>query len=490
MKSLKERYQNLQIKREPFLKRARDCAALTIPTLLPPEGHNATSKLPQPYQGLGARCVVTLASRMLVAFIPTGQPFFGLEVPPELLLQEGLMEAPPDLEKGFALATNLITKEIEKKAWRKPTSLTLELLVSTGNALERYMPDNSIRVYRLDQYVVVRDLSGNLVELILREKVNKASLPEQTQSYLKASQEDDVEIFTCAKRHPDGWEIKQEVEGQIIEGMGGVTPTNPFNPLRWSAVPGEDYGRGKVEEHFSDLTYLDLLSKSMVDGSAMATRHITMVRPNAAGSNLRKRFAEAKNGDVISGNPEDVDLKQFANVTGMQIAQQEIARITQELAQAFLLSSSMIRNAERVTAQEVRMIAEELESVLGGVYSYLSQDMMSARIEALMTSMMAAGQLPPVLQMTQPVLTVGLEALERDKDVMRVQTVLQTLQALPPDFLDYLDIPDLLKTFMIGLGLPGKVKTEQEAQQTRQQRLMAEQQAQAQGQAGGPPMPQ
>ena len=479
MATLKERYEQLRFRREAFLDRARECAALTIPSLLPPAGFASTQRLPQPYQGFGARGVVALASRLLVALLPTGQPFFSLEVPQELLLQQGILETPPDVEKGLLQAQNLIVSEIERRSWRKPTHQTMELLVATGNALERYMPDNSIRVYRLDQYVVVRDLSGKLVELIVQENVSPTSLPERARALLPERSFKDphnnVELFTGAKRVKDGWRIVQELNGKVVPKSEGLVEELPFNPLRWSVVPGEDYGRGKVEEHLPDLRYLDHLSKSMIDGAALATRHVTMVRPNATGGNLRRRFAEANNGDVIVGNPEDVELKQFTNANGLQVAQVEVGRIVQELSSAFLLSSSMVRDAERVTATEVRMIAEELEGVLGGVYSHLSEDMMKARIRFLMGQMAAQGKLPEVVKMVEPVVTVGLEALEREKDVMRVQTVMQMVQAMPPEVLDYIDIPALLKTAMLGLNLPAHVRTEQEAAAIRQQRLAAEQ---------------
>lgn len=51
---LKAQWEKLNMGRSSVLKRARDCAKLTIPGLLPPEGHNETDSLPTPYQGLGA----------------------------------------------------------------------------------------------------------------------------------------------------------------------------------------------------------------------------------------------------------------------------------------------------------------------------------------------------------------------------------------------------------------------------------------------------
>ena len=48
---------------------------------------------------------------------------------------------------------------------------------------------------------------------------------------------------------------------------------------------------------------------------------------------------------------------------------------TRRLGAAFLLNTAVTRDAERVTAQEIRMQAQELESSLGGVYSRLANEL-------------------------------------------------------------------------------------------------------------------
>ena len=78
--SLKARYERLWTDRQQFLDRARQCAELTLPTLIPPEGHTHTTKYYTPWQGIGARGVNTLASKLLLALLPPNAPFFKLQV--------------------------------------------------------------------------------------------------------------------------------------------------------------------------------------------------------------------------------------------------------------------------------------------------------------------------------------------------------------------------------------------------------------------------
>jgi len=471
----KSRYDDLALRRDSFLDRARDAAALTIPSLLPPEGHNYTQNLPEPYQGLGARCVVNLSSRLLTALLPPGQSFFKLVIPNEALLAAGQLAAPAELERGFALAEKLIMSEIDRSNWRTSTNLSIQLQVVTGNALEYIGPDNQLRVYRLDQYVVERDLTGQVREIILHQKIPPDQSPVKAELRRDMGHEF-IDLFTWVRRNKKGlYEVHQEIEDKIVPKSKGTYEISPFLPLRWSLVPGEDYGRGKVEEHYPDFVALDGMAKAMLDGSAMASRHVYLVRPNATGANLRRRIAEASNGEVVIGNLEDVSMLQFSNVTGLQIAAEEVRRLTEVLSHAFLLNSGLRRDAERVTATELRIMAEELEGTLGGVYSMMSQEMQRARLERLLLQMVEQGSLPPFQgDLIEPQITTGLEALGREQDVQRVSAAAQMVQILGPETLDYVKMPELLTRAFNGLGLPQVIRSEEEANQIRQQRQMAE----------------
>ena len=65
----KSMYDEMTTVRQPYLDRARECAALTIPTLMPPEGSRGQS-LPTPWQSAGAMGVNTLSNKMILALMP------------------------------------------------------------------------------------------------------------------------------------------------------------------------------------------------------------------------------------------------------------------------------------------------------------------------------------------------------------------------------------------------------------------------------------
>jgi len=483
--SARSRYELMKRKRDPYLRRARDCAALTIPALMPPEGHNEFAILPEPYQGLGARATVSLASRLMVAMYPPGKSSFKLDVPAEVRMQQGEMALNPDIEQGLVMSEKLIGAEIERKQWRRNTNLCLQYLLVTGNSLEFMQEDNTIRIFRLDQYCVSRTMSGEVQEIITEEYLSPEALPENAQAMVAADDysQNRVPLYTHIKWNlkKQEWDIYQEINAKKVSGSIGTYKLLPYNALRYTAVVGEDYGRGKIEEHLPDLRTIDALSKGLIDGAAMASRNVTMIRPNAAGGlNLRRRIAKAENGEIIVGNPEDVVMLQFQNNNGMQLCAAELERQTREISQAFLMSGSGVRDSERTTAFEIRKLTEELESTLGGVYSQLNQDMQQARLKRLVNQMKTNGQLPDWPDdMIEPVILTGLEALGREQDVNRVQVALQFIQGLPPELVSYVKMDVLLSKAFHGLDLPDAVRSSEEVKQKQQE------EAQQQSMQGG-----
>src|SRR5210317_1325293 len=158
-----KRYSQLEAERDTFLERGREAAKLTIPTLLPDEGHSSTTRYATPYQGIGARGVNNLASKLLLALLPPNSPFFRLTID-DFDLQAIAGDNRGQVEEGLARIERAAMAEIESKAIRVPAFEALKLLIVTGNSLV-YMPkEGGMKVYRPDRYVTKRDTMGNLLE--------------------------------------------------------------------------------------------------------------------------------------------------------------------------------------------------------------------------------------------------------------------------------------------------------------------------------------
>jgi len=109
------------------------------------------------------------------------------------------------------------------------------------------------------------------------------------------------------------------------------------------------------------------------------------VNPN--GTTKKRTLADSPNGGIADGNAQDVSVLQLEKFNDFRIAQETASQITERLSFAFLLNSAVQRNAERVTAEEIRFMAQELEAALGGVYSTLSQEFQLPLVEILLKIM-------------------------------------------------------------------------------------------------------
>ena len=77
-------YSFLEPEKSIYLDRGIECSKYTLPTLITENdkssGKNLYTKINTTYQGLGARGVNHLASKLLIALLPPNQAFFRLSV--------------------------------------------------------------------------------------------------------------------------------------------------------------------------------------------------------------------------------------------------------------------------------------------------------------------------------------------------------------------------------------------------------------------------
>ncbi len=491
------RYELLAEEREVYLERARDAARLTIPTLIPESGAGKHTEYPTPYQGIGARGVNNLASKLLLSLFPPNSPFFKMDVDDftaqELAQEDG---APAKVKEALGKYERAVMKDIEDSGDRAAHFEAKKHLIVAGNVL-LYLPQGGgTRVFPLHRYVVTRDPMGKMLEAIIKEEVSYASLPEDVRTTIESQNTEGTEVNPTAtvdiytKFYLENGMIKsyQEVMGVKVPDSEGSWPEekSPVLALRWTRIDGEDYGRGYVEEYLGDLISLEGLSKALLEASAISARVVFMVKPN--GNTKAKDVTDAANGDTISGEPDDVIALQVGKQADMSVAQQQIVAITDRLSFAFLLNSSIQRNGERVTAEEVRFMARELEDALGGVYSILSQEYQLPYVQRVIDRLTRAKKLPSLPKgVAKPIIVTGLEALGRGHDLSKYDLLLNALAPLGPEVLQqYMNVGDYITRIgtSLGLDLNGLVKTEEQLAKERDQAQQQQQQAALQDLAG------
>jgi hypothetical protein len=243
-----------------------------------------------------------------------------------------------------------------------------------------------------------------------------------------------------------------------------------------SRVDGEDWGRSYVEELIGDLKSLDGLHQAVVEASAAASKLVIVVNPN--GSTRIRAIARARSGDIIEGNPADVGVIQTNKGADLNTALLTINTIKERLSYAFLLTEATIRNAERVTAEEVRLVIQSIERQLGGIYSVLSQEFQLPLIRRVMDRMNQTNRLPNIPEKyIKPTIITGVDALGRGNDLNKLDVFLAgAAQVLGPQMLqEYVKIPEYLarRAASLGIDTKGLIVTEEElAAKMQQQRQM------------------
>jgi len=329
MKSARQRYHELTSGRTAFLDIALECAKLTIPTLLMHEETTTDyTRFKTPWQSVGAKGVVTLASKLMLGLLPPSTSFFKLQLDDSKLGVEIPAEAKSELDLSFAKIERMIMESIAASTDRVQIFSAIKHLVVTGNAL-LYMGKDGMKMYPLNRYVVERDGNGNVTEIVTRERVNRKLLGPAFEnpkplsvvdSSVGSKFEKDVDVFTCIKLTKKGWTWYQEADDKLLPNTYGKAPKDrsPWLPLRFVTVDGEDYGRSRVEEFLGDLRSLEALMQALVEGSAAAAKVIFTVSPSSV--TKPASLANAGNGAIIQGRPDDIGVVQVGKTADFRTA--------------------------------------------------------------------------------------------------------------------------------------------------------------------------
>ena len=494
MKNARQRYNELSSHREQFLDVAYDCAELTIPTLLMRnEGDALYQSFQTPWQSVGAKGVTTLSSKLMLGLLPPSTSFFKLQLDDSKLGVEIPPEAKSELDLSFAKIERMIMDSIAASTDRVQIFAALKHLVVTGNAL-LFMSDEGMKVYPLNRYVVERDGNGNVVEIVTKERVSKKllGLPELDDGPNDDAKGDykgtkDVDIYTCVKLNNNGWRWHQEANDMILPDSVGKAPKDktPWLPLRFVTVDGEDYGRSRVEEFLGDLKSLEALMQAIVEGSAAAAKVVFTVSPSSV--TKPASLANAGNGAIIQGRPDDIGVVQVGKTADFQTAYQMINMLEKRLAEAFLVLN--VRQSERTTAEEVRMTQMELERQLGGLFSLLTTEFLIPYLNRIMHTLTRSKKIPSVpSNLVKPTIVAGINALGRGQDrealVQFITTVSQTMG--PQAMAQYMNPDEAIKRLAAsqGIDILNLVKSMEERNAEQEQAMQAQQMQSLTEQAG------
>jgi hypothetical protein len=514
-------YRQLEGDRNNYLERARTAARYTLPYLIPLSDSYTPGQNQQwglPWNGLGARGVHNITSRLTLALLPPTEAFFRFTIDEiELATQEQEALAagatPEDLAKGkstfdlgLAKLERAVLRSIETSNDRVAVHEMLMHLIVGGNAL-LYVSEKGLRCFHLDRYVLRRDPMGNPLQAIVCEELSVENLPPRVKAVLDEEDgdriagiddedgDDDasdydrtVKLFTCVEWEDNKVTWYQEVKGREIPGTKGTAKASesPWLPLRMYRIDGHHYSPGYIEAAcLADLQTAEALSQAIAEGSLVSAQVKHLVKPSGVAN--PKKLADSANGAYLPGNPDDVFTIQVNKASDLRVAMEGLARVEARLGQAFMLAD--VRDSERTTAEEVRLHALQIENSLGSIYSILTTEFQQPYVARKLALLMRAGKLPKLPDMVKPVVSVGLAAVGRGNDLEKTARFMQILQQSigPEGIATYVMPAELIRRLAASMGMDiiGLVKTDEQmaAEQQQQQQMAMAQQAMQGGMA-------
>ena len=480
----KARYDALSSDRSQFLNIAEQATKLTLPYLVRgEEDHNGGARtLITPWQSVGAKGVVTLASKLMLALLPPQTSFFKLQLDENSMQGQVPPEMKSELDLSFAKIERTILEAIAASSDRVIIHQALNHLIVAGNVLV-FMGESGLKMFPLNRYVLERDGNGNVIEIVTKERINKSLLKDIVPEDFMLDQEQDVtedgeyvdrqevDIYTHCLRVGNKYEWHQEVYDQIIPASKGKAPATatPWLPLRFNTVDGEAYGRGRVEEFMGDLKSLEALMQALVEGSASAAKVVFTVSPSS--TTKPQTLAQAGNGAIIQGRPDDIGVVNVGKTADFRTAFDMATQLEKRLGEAFLILN--VRQSERTTAEEVRMTQMELDQQLGGLYSLLTIDLLVPYLSRKLMVFQKSGEIPQIPgDMVKPTIVAGVNALGRGQDRESLIQFMTTIaQAMGPEaMMQYINPEEAIKRLAAAQGIDvlNLVKSMQEIQQERQ----------------------
>lgn len=474
---LKSQFMKLDNKRTDTLERCERYAGYTLPNVFPDEELQESDEMQHDYQSVGAQAVTNLANKIMLALFQPTRPFFKLNLTSkqkEEVLTSGMKEAEIDVLLSTAERNSM--RELDKRNARVVLTDAIINLIIVGNTL-LYTPNDKMQNYFLRDYVIERNLSSDFTRIITRDSKEVTGLDDDLVTLCMNNgygESDVVTIYTCIKKVAENkYVVWQELEDLAYchKRIGIYKKADlPWIPLTWNLSRGKNYGTGLVENYAGDFHTLSTLAEGILDYTTLVTDVKNLVNP--AGMTDVRVISEAQSGAYVPGREEDIFVHTPNVSNNADFLTNQFEAVSRRIGAAFLMNVAVTRNAERVTAEEIRMQAHELERSLGGVYSRLAAELQLPLATKLVKS------IDPIFADIEPIIVTGLESLSRNSDLDQLRYFFQDLIGLsdvPEQVAARIDYNNLIAVLGAGHGVEYNkfLKSENQVNKDREEAIKA-----------------
>lgn len=385
-----------------------------------------------------------------------------------------------------------------KKGLHAQKTMLLGTMLCLGDVVYKVpkAKGEKIQVYDLNDVVLKRRRNGDITDIIICEGIEFKHLPEfarvilQTKGKRKYSMDDIVKFYTHVRLNEHGKKtVAHSVDDISLDTPVNFTPTElcEYQVGSLTLKRGSNYAIGVVQQYLPDIHKANVYADTATDTAVVGSLVNWAISPKA---NIRPdEFADREQGQPFGVNPADIQPIQANVGQHLQITQLMYNEIVQKLSRVFLLPNAIQRDAERVTAQEIRMISQRLEETHNGLKAMIAENLQRPLAHLGLDSI-DDEELNKYKGEVEISVVTAMEAQSRSMELDNMMASLgdtTVLNSVPPQVQDRIKLPEVLSTIFNSRNTNSDtfVKTEDEFQ-AEQQAIAEREQEAAQGQPHSP----
>lgn len=448
-------------------------------------------------------------AKLQKTLFPDNRAFFAFNAPEEAKIQSGADKT--EINRNLETAISAIMTLLRDKGIYSILPKIFENGTVIGNGLVflGYKKEDMAQFISPADFVWRRTASGIVKEIIVREVI---ALEDITDKKLREVLENEIgydleryktetnnlstlprsiQKYTYIYLEENGTQVISQYVGKFKVGKE-IRRSNKepiFLPLCPELPLKAQYGIGKVKGAVSSILQIRSASKTWARHNSLISDLKIGVAPSAA--NAIKAMAKQRTSNhVVLNDAKDMQLMPWGNVN-MSSVEMSYENAKQDLSRIFLMQQGVTRQAERVTAEEIRRNAEELNAAHSNLISayeiQLQEPLVRYALYHLDIENDAGDKIKDALEDLDVKLLTGTEAIGRVSQSDNVTTMLQEaslLGGVPEPILRHLKVNNILNILSQGRGLPTdevvkskkELQAEQEAAQEAQAQAMAQEQ--------------
>jgi len=429
----------MEAEKGDLVERSREYARWTIPSVMSTET-DRRSELMKGSVEIGASVVNHLANRIIDVLFPVARPFFTVVLSDDVQLKldtemgnQGAGDFREAVHESMRKIENRAMTQMKLSTYRPMAIEVAKHLIITGNTLIKRKKNGSRIQYGIDRYGVRRTNEGVVHEVVLYDKKKLRAFSKHMKALITSvhpglKDEDDLDLHTHYLWDQGRWLIRQEADGVMLDNQHRQSKKDfDLIVLVWTLPAGDHYGRGLVEDKAVTMHKLDVLGEAETELMAILADIKFLVKPNSVLATRLPELLDSERGSYHVGNEGDITVPQWGKQFDLSVISAAIDKSEARLKDAFLMSS--VRDAERVTAEEIRMVANQLESSFGGLYSRLSVQWQQPEAELALEASNWR-KLVKDVEMFDVIVTTGVESLSREGQTDNLRMAIGDMQML------------------------------------------------------------